>query len=438
MDRKWFIDKIDGCTGKEKIDAILEYSRYLTQNDPQESVLQARHALQLAREIKDEKTILSTYVHLAYANLNGGNNQKALQWADHLLESGIHLEIKPAIGLAYNLKGSIAHAQNCFPEAVENFLKAIKIYLELENKAELMSCYNNLGSVHTQMSDLDEAMDYFKLALPIAEELNRPAKITLRMNLANLLFKQERYQEALEIYQYTAEYYHENDITAKEASAIFNIALTYSAMDDVEKALEYLLQSYNTFKNLNLISLLVEVCVTLGKLLTIKKEYSEAMKYLSEGKVLAEKDGLIKDLTDIHAAFATLYEQKGELAKCNKNLKKQNELLKNYYQDLHKSKMEEMEAQHKTQIYMLKSNELDAQNKVMCNQLDDLNDSLKKLKKVHLELKQNFSEAVERINSQDNLLSSQSRMAVMGEMLSSIAHQWKQPLNVIGVLSQSI
>lgn len=46
-------------------------------------------------------------------------------------------------------------------------------------------------------------------------------------------------------------------------------------------------------------------------------------------------------------------------------------------------------------------------------------------------------ETAKRI-SHEHLLIQQSKMAAMGEMLSSIAHQWRQPINAIGILIQDI
>jgi signal transduction histidine kinase len=62
---------------------------------------------------------------------------------------------------------------------------------------------------------------------------------------------------------------------------------------------------------------------------------------------------------------------------------------------------------------------------------------IEKLKVVHDQLKQEVEDSVRRINEQGDLLTSQSRMALMGEMVSLIAHQWRQPLNIISVLVQS-
>lgn len=46
--------------------------------------------------------------------------------------------------------------------------------------------------------------------------------------------------------------------------------------------------------------------------------------------------------------------------------------------------------------------------------------------------------ATEELRKKEQLLIQQSRMAAMGEMLGNIAHQWRQPLNVLGVRIQEL
>ena len=65
------------------------------------------------------------------------------------------------------------------------------------------------------------------------------------------------------------------------------------------------------------------------------------------------------------------------------------------------------------------------------------------LKNKRLEhLTQNLQDEVDKqvaiTRSQDSLLSQQSKMAAVGEMMNNISHQWKQPLSTINVLVQNV
>jgi PAS domain S-box-containing protein len=53
-------------------------------------------------------------------------------------------------------------------------------------------------------------------------------------------------------------------------------------------------------------------------------------------------------------------------------------------------------------------------------------------------LEERVVEEVEKQREQEQVLIQQSKLASMGEMISAIAHQWRQPLNAIGIYTQDL
>ncbi|HBG06766.1 MAG: hypothetical protein A2075_16690 [Geobacteraceae bacterium GWC2_58_44] len=53
-------------------------------------------------------------------------------------------------------------------------------------------------------------------------------------------------------------------------------------------------------------------------------------------------------------------------------------------------------------------------------------------------LEERIRQAVAELREKDRILIIQGRQAVMGELISNIAHQWRQPLNMLGLLAQEM
>ena len=64
--------------------------------------------------------------------------------------------------------------------------------------------------------------------------------------------------------------------------------------------------------------------------------------------------------------------------------------------------------------------------------------SVKRLQGYHQELENLVDEGIQKIHENEKMIISQSKQAVMGEMLEMIAHQWRQPLTSIGMISNTI
>ncbi|QWR78380.1 PAS domain-containing sensor histidine kinase [Candidatus Magnetomonas plexicatena] len=67
-----------------------------------------------------------------------------------------------------------------------------------------------------------------------------------------------------------------------------------------------------------------------------------------------------------------------------------------------------------------------------------LNWKTKELEDLNQNLNTRVTEEIDRGRKKEQLLIQQSKMAAMGEMLAAIAHQWRQPLNALGLMVQEM
>ena len=66
----------------------------------------------------------------------------------------------------------------------------------------------------------------------------------------------------------------------------------------------------------------------------------------------------------------------------------------------------------------------------------DLREKTKELEELNFSLEKKINEAVVAHSKKDKVIAQQSKLAAMGEMVGSIAHQWRQPLNALAMRIQ--
>ena len=69
---------------------------------------------------------------------------------------------------------------------------------------------------------------------------------------------------------------------------------------------------------------------------------------------------------------------------------------------------------------------------------EEIRHKQRRIEELNLTLEQRVLEEVAKNREKDYMLLQQGRLAAMGEMIGNIAHQWRQPLNTLGILIQDL
>lgn len=438
MDRNEFLKRISELDGDQKYDAILDYSRFLRQIDPQESITQAKIVLKYANQIENDKLILNAITYISTSYIYSSDFSHAEKWLEVLKEKGEELGLDKAMGDYYNMKARIMYQQNNAASALELMLKAVGHYLKTESATDKISCYNALGIIYLEMDNNEKARHYLELALDISIEHDNPAQHSIRLNLSNILYRMKKYEEVIKVNLDSLSFFQENKMRVQEATALGNIGLCYYELGKTQESLDYFMNVRDIYIEMKNALKIVSNSLSIARAYMKQDDLISAKEFLDESKEIAEKNEFKLDLAIVYKAFADYYEQKGEYRNANEYLRKMHDHYANVNEENQKQELSELEARYNNEIIKLRNKELKENNQAMNKQIEDLNQAIAKLQNTYHELEKKFQHSADQIIEQEDLISSQARTAVMGEMISAIAHQWKQPLNIIWILTQAI
>ncbi len=412
---------------------------YVDQKDFDIALDYYRRSLEIRKKLKDKSGIAGSYnnIGIVYRNLN--NLDEAINYYKKSLAIREELGQQRGIAIMLNNIAIIYRQEGNYEQALNYFQRSYNTQKAIGFTSHIASTLNNIGLLYTRKGEYNKAYIYAKEAYEAANNVGNPLHVR---NAARLLkdiyISKEDHKKALEHYETFVlmhdsitnvrnknllekrHWQHEYEKKAiadsiKHASDIQVKTLELAKRD--EEAKRHRVAIYSLFA---IFILLASAVILFLRGYRIKEKANKAISEKNEMLQQANKEirAQHKDLSELNAELSSINEeilaQKDELLRQKKEAEKQRKLIEE------------------------KNKEILEKNEEILQQKEELQIQSSELAKMNATLEDRIKEELSKSRKKDFLLIQQSRQAAMGEMIANIAHQWRQPLNAVGLIIQNI
>ena len=305
------IDKED----TNKVNHLNALSRMLVSSKPDTAMILCNQALDIATKQSPEwkKGIANSLGNLGIFNAMKGNNTNALDYYLKALKIDESIHNKNGIASRLGNIGSIYKEQGDYPKALDYYLKALKLGEELGDKNRMAIQLSNIGLIYQDQVDYSKALEYSIKALKLAEELGD--KILISTNLGNIgvCYKElADYPKALDYYLKALKLAEELGNKNLIASTLGNIGVIYKNQEDYTNALDHFLKALKIDHELNNKKGMAIRLGNIGLLYSKTGKYPEAEKYLTDAGKMFKEIGAQDMERQFEENLSNLYEKTGQ------------------------------------------------------------------------------------------------------------------------------
>ncbi|MEJ5315773.1 MAG: tetratricopeptide repeat-containing sensor histidine kinase [Tenuifilum sp.] len=236
--------QLNNAKGIEKVNILIDISKYYWDVNPDSSVIYAEKSLKEAKADGSDDAIGDAYNALGNAYSSKHQNETALSFYLKSLEFREQNGNPLKIGNSYHNLGLVYRDLKQFNLAVSSHTKAADYY-EKAKRYDLQSIsYNRIASLYNQINDKNKALEYAFKALNIVNENNIDE---LKANLYNLIGSLNRDLKNLELAEkyYTLAFkeWEKSKNISGLSTAYNNLGIILDEKGDLQKALEYYTKS---------------------------------------------------------------------------------------------------------------------------------------------------------------------------------------------------
>jgi signal transduction histidine kinase len=317
-------------------------------------------------------------------------------------------------------------------QALDCLEKIRQLIPEVNDRSIYMYYHKIRGIIFIEKGDFSSGLDEFSIVLDLAHQLDKPEMVFVEtINIGVVFSKLKKFEQALHYFNQAAEIAEDNDFD--KTDLLLNMIASNAETGKIAEAIDIGLYLEKKLQAGNNIFQQISWCINMGNAYSLQEDYEQAVHYFEKANQLIEDTEQEAHYNDVKYQLAVILTKTGKISEA----------------------IELLEASYKI---ALEQEGLANQEKVMrqlgeCYNLSGEHElaykSLQKAFAIHeaiidestkekIARYQATLEVEHKLKEKDQLMMIYARQAEMGQMIAAIAHQWRQPLNGLSVIFDSI
>ena len=183
-------------------------------------------------------TAINRVLFKAYLLLN--DHKSAIECGTKLLDCLSGLGLRAQEGELIFQIANLYQLQSKFKDAKGLYSKALRIFIETDNRNEEATCYGNLGTLSKSLGEYGKAEEYQRKGLAIRQEIgDKHGEATCYLNLGTVCHSMGKYKKAEEHLKNALLIMKELGDKAGEATCSGNLGTVYHSLGEYKKAEEH-------------------------------------------------------------------------------------------------------------------------------------------------------------------------------------------------------
>ena len=234
-----------------------------------------------------------------------GENVSALRYGLESLDAYKEANMKEEVGQTHNLIGIIYDQKGLYSEALDHYLQAREIAIEVDDVEEEILINNNMGVIYDNMGDSEKSLQYYSDALEKARIHDlEDSEATLLNNLSYIHLKKGDTTKGIEYLRKSLSIDMSDYYPCFESYPLEGIGTVYVNLNRLDSAEYFLNRALATAEKCEDVVVLTSVYKSLGILYTKRNQRTKGLSALKKSLEISQNS---KFIVETKASLFELY-----------------------------------------------------------------------------------------------------------------------------------